>query len=104
MSIKKITVYSTTTCSYCIMLKSWLQSKDVEFTEYLVDYNRIAADNMVRLSGQMSVPFSTIEYDDGSVEKILGFDRQHFEKALLDYSPPRRNEPSDKPPRRLKNS
>lgn len=78
----KITVYSTKTCPYCVMLKSWLQSKSIEFTNYNVDENPIAAQNMVNLSGQMGVPFSTIEFDDGSMEKILGFDRQKFESAL----------------------
>jgi hypothetical protein len=48
----------------------------------MVDKNPIAAQNMINLSGQMGVPFSTIEYDDGKVEKILGFDRQKFETAL----------------------
>lgn len=78
----KITVYSTTTCPYCVMLKNWLESKSIEFTNYMVDLNPIAAQNMINLSGQMGVPFSTIEYEDGKVEKILGFDRSKFEAAL----------------------
>lgn len=65
-----------------MMLKKWLESKSVEFTNYMVDQNPIAAQNMANLSGQMGVPFSTIEYDDGRVEKILGFDRPKFEAAL----------------------
>ena len=64
------------------MLKNWLDSKSVKYTNYMVDQNPIAAQQMVNLSGQMGVPFSTIEYDDGSVEKILGFDRPRFETAL----------------------
>ncbi len=78
----KVTVYSTTTCPYCIMLKRWLDDKKIAYTDYLVDKNPIAAQNMVQLSGQMGVPFSTIEREDGSVEKILGFDRPRFETAL----------------------
>jgi glutaredoxin len=78
----KITVYSTKTCPYCNMLKSWLNSKSIAYTNYSVDENPIAAQNMVRISGQMGVPFSTIEYDDGSIEKILGFDRHRFDMAL----------------------
>lgn len=78
----KITIYSTTTCPYCMMLKSWLDKKDIPYTDYLVDRNPMAAQNMVQLSGQMGVPFSTIEHDDGSIEKILGFDRPRFEAAL----------------------
>lgn len=78
----KITVYSTKTCGYCNMLKSWLDDKSVDYTNYSVDENPYAAQMMVSMSGQMGVPFSTIERDDGQVEKILGFDRPRFEAAL----------------------
>ncbi len=78
----KITVYSTTTCPYCVMLKRWLDQQKIEYTDYLVDRNPFAAQQMVSLSGQMGVPFSTIEQKDGSMEKILGFDKARFEAAL----------------------
>ena len=78
----KITIYSTNTCGYCNMLKNWLDSKSVKYTNYSVDENPYAAQAMVNLSGQMGVPFSTIEYEDGYVEKILGFDRPRFESAI----------------------
>ncbi len=78
----KVTVYSTTTCPYCVMLKHWLDERKITYTDYLVDKNQFAAQNMVQLSGQMGVPFSTIEHDDGSMEKIIGFDRPRFEAAL----------------------
>lgn len=80
--MKTITIYSTTTCPYCVMLKNWLSSKSIAYTNYNVDENPIAAQNMIRLSGQMGVPFSTIEDEDGTIEKILGFDRQRFEEVL----------------------
>lgn len=78
----KITVYSTRTCPYCSMLKGWLDDKSVEYTNYNIDENPYAAQMMVQASGQRGVPFSTIELDDGSVEKILGFDRSRFEAVL----------------------
>ncbi len=78
----KITIYSTRTCPYCKMLKSWLDTKSVAYTNYNVDENPYAAQLMVSQSGQMGVPFSTVEYEDGRVEKILGFDRVRFEAAL----------------------
>jgi arsenate reductase-like glutaredoxin family protein len=64
------------------MLKRWLDEKSVEYTSYNVDENPIAAQSMIQLSNQMSVPFSTIEYSDNKIEKILGFDRPKFESAL----------------------
>ena len=78
----KVTVYSTTTCPYCMMLKRWLNEKNIEFTDYMVDRNPYAAQAMISMSGQTGVPFSNIEFEDGRVEKILGFDRPKFEKAL----------------------
>lgn len=78
----KVTVYSTTTCGYCVMLKKWLDDKKVEYINYNVDENPYAAQAMISLSGQMGVPFSTIEFENGKVEKILGFDRPRFEAVL----------------------
>lgn len=78
----KVTVYSTTTCPYCVMLKRWLDDKKIEYTNYMVDQNPFAAQSMVQHSGQQSVPFSTIEHDDGTIEKIVGFDRDRFDAVL----------------------
>ena len=75
----KITIYSTKTCPYCHMLRRWLDDKAIGYTNYNVDENPLAAQAMVNLSGQMGVPFSTVEYGTGQVEKIVGFDRPKFE-------------------------
>ena len=80
--MKKVTVYSTSTCPYCVMLTRWLNDKNIEFTEYKVDKNPFAAQMMVQISGQMGVPFTTIE-NDGEVTKILGFDRPKLQSALV---------------------
>lgn len=68
------------------MLKKWLDERSIGYTDYSVDENPFAAQVMVQQSGQMGVPFSTIEYEDGSMEKILGFDTRRFERALAHAS------------------
>ena len=78
----KVTVYSTTTCPYCRMLTRWLNDHKVEYTEYKVDRNPFAAQMMVSLSGQMGVPFTTLEGEDGTMDKVLGFDVPKFQKLL----------------------
>ena len=78
----KITVYSTQTCAYCAMLKRWLDERSLKYTNHNVDEDRNAAAEMVSLSGQMGVPFSTIELDDGRKAKILGFDVEKLEAVL----------------------
>jgi glutaredoxin 3 len=64
------------------MLKNWLDEKKIEYTAYNVDINPIAAQQMVQLSGQMGVPFTTIEKEDGDMIKILGFDRPRFQELF----------------------
>ena len=80
--MSKVTVYSTTTCPYCVMLTRWLKENDIAFTEYKVDLNPVAAQAMVNLSGQLGVPFTTIEDKDDAVTKILGFDLPKFKQTL----------------------
>lgn len=80
--MNKITIYSTTTCPYCVMLKRWLDDKKIEYTEHMVDRNPIAAQQMVNLSGQMGVPFTTIETEDGKMQGILGYDVPTFKRVL----------------------
>lgn len=79
--MKKVTVYSTSTCPYCVMLTRWLNDKKIDYTEYKVDQNPFAAQSMVSLSGQMGVPFTTIE-DGDEMTKILGFDVPKLQSSL----------------------
>lgn len=80
--MKKVTVYTTTTCPYCIMVKRWLDDNKITYTEHLVDRDRNAAEKMVKLSGQMGVPFTTVEDDAGEMAGILGFNVPALQQSL----------------------
>lgn len=78
---KKVTIYSTVTCPYCKMEKEYLDSKGIKYDNIFVDQDAKAAEGMVKISGQMGVPFTVIT-DDESKETILGFDRTKIDSAL----------------------
>ncbi len=78
----KITIYSTHTCPYCKMLKDYLSQKNIAFDNVFVDDNQAKAEEMMKISGQMGVPFTVIEKDDGTKQNILGFDRSKIDQAL----------------------
>lgn len=78
----KITIYSTATCPYCVMVKRWLDERSISYDDVRVDSDQQAAEKMIKLSGQMSVPFTTVERDDGMIEKILGFDIANLQRVL----------------------
>ena len=77
----KITIYSTATCGFCKMLKSYLSSKDIEYDVKMADEDQNIAKELFEKSGQLGVPFTVIE-KDGKEEKILGFDRNKFDDVL----------------------
>ncbi len=80
--MSKITIYSTATCGYCKMLKSYLQSKDITYDEKHADQDQKLAEELYEKSGQLGVPFTIVEKNDGSEEKIVGFDRGRIDAAL----------------------
>ncbi|KKP47225.1 MAG: Glutaredoxin [Candidatus Woesebacteria bacterium GW2011_GWA1_33_30] len=77
------TIYSTTSCPYCKMLKDYLMSKNVSYTEKLVDQDEMARNEMmVESGGFLGVPFSVIIKDDGTKETVVGFDKGRLEKLV----------------------
>jgi glutaredoxin 3 len=69
----KVKVYSTPTCPYCKMAKSFLDDKGVPYDDLDVSVDASARDEMIKKSGQMGVPVIDI---DGDV--IVGFDQQRI--------------------------
>lgn len=79
----QITIYSTTTCPYCKMLKDYLKEKNVAYGEKFVDVDEAAREEMMASSGGfLGVPFTTITLDNGSKETVLGFDKGKVNKVL----------------------
>ncbi len=79
----QIVIYATTTCPYCKMLKDYLTSKNISFTEKLVDMDDAAQKEMAAVSGGfLGVPFTSIIKDDGTKETVLGFDKGKLNSIL----------------------
>ncbi|HOV15320.1 MAG TPA: glutaredoxin domain-containing protein [Spirochaetota bacterium] len=73
-----VTVYSTTSCPYCFMVKDYLKAKNVVFNDYDVGRDQNKANEMIRISGQMGVPVLNV---NGSI--IVGFNKPAIDKALV---------------------
>lgn len=78
----KVTIYTTVTCPYCKLEKEYLDSKGIKYDNIFVDQDSKAAEEMVKISNQMGVPFTVITKDSGSKITILGFDRSKIDSAL----------------------
>ncbi len=74
---KRITVYSTSSCSWCTTLKNYLRENKIVFTDIDVASDQKAAEEMVRKSGQQGVPQTDI-----NGEIIIGFDKTRIDRLL----------------------
>ena len=73
----KVKVYSTQTCPWCYKLKDWLKENKIKFEDIDVSKDNKAAQEMIKKSGQMSVPVTEI-----GDEIIIGFDVEKLKKIL----------------------
>ncbi len=72
-----VTIYTTPMCSWCVAAKRFLDEHEIEYTEYDVSEDENAAERLIRLSGQTSVPVLEI---DGEV--VVEFDRVRIAELL----------------------
>ncbi len=72
-----VKIFSTPSCVYCITLMEYLKKHDIEFEKIDVSQDQKALEEMVKNSGQMSVPVVDI---DGEI--IIGFDKKKIDQLL----------------------
>ncbi|MBM7715155.1 glutaredoxin-like YruB-family protein [Bacillus thermophilus] len=64
-----VTIYTTTRCPYCVMLKNFLSEKGIIFNEVNVEKDPAQMQKLINTTGQMGVPQTEI-----NGEWIIGFD------------------------------
>lgn len=75
--MKKIIIYSTPSCPYCVALKEYLKEKNFDFVDFDVSKDPQKLEEMIEKSGQMGVPVIDI---DGEI--IIGFDKEKIDQIL----------------------
>ena len=78
-----ITIYSTSTCSFCHALMGWLDSKNITYKKVVTDEDQAGMTEFMQVNdGAIGVPFTVIKDTDGNVTKISGFDQGKFKQVL----------------------
>jgi len=76
--MNEITVYVTSTCPYCEMMKNYLTENNLPFKEVNVEKDLIMATRLVNTTGEMGVPQTEI-----NGEWVLGFDPETVNSLLV---------------------
>ncbi|MBI2208975.1 glutathione S-transferase N-terminal domain-containing protein [Candidatus Woesearchaeota archaeon] len=76
-SAKKVKIYTTSTCPWCMKTKEFFKENKVKYEEVNVGSNEEARNEMFQKSGQLGVPVV-----DANGTIIVGFDKDALKKAL----------------------
>ena len=68
----KITIFTTNTCSYCQMVKRYLDHKQKKYDVVNIDEQPDRAQEAFQLSGSLTVPITVIE-DEDKREVVVGY-------------------------------
>lgn len=75
---KKITIFTTNTCAYCVMIKKWLKNRGFIYEEVNVDTYPERRQEAILLSGSMTVPVTIVTRADNTQEVVVGFNLQRL--------------------------
>jgi len=75
--MKKVTIYTTPTCTYCKMSKEFFQANNIPYEEHNVATDLERRKEMIDKSGQMGVPVITVDN-----ELVIGFDKERLQSLL----------------------
>lgn len=75
--MKKVTIYSTPTCHFCVMAKEYFKANSVSYEEIDVASNAEKRKEMVDKSGQLGVPVIDI-----NGEIVIGFNKTKLARLL----------------------
>ena len=79
---KDITIFTTNTCGYCVMVKKWLGSKGHTYHEVNLDQNPDRQADALAISGALTVPVTVVTKEDDSKEVIVGFNLAKLAPAV----------------------
>ena len=85
---KTITIYTTNTCAYCVMVKKWLASKGLGYEEVNLEQHPERQAEMMQLSGQMAVPVTVVADADNDHKDItIGWNPGKLATAVAGIEP-----------------
>jgi glutaredoxin 3 len=80
---KNITIFTTNTCSYCVMVKRFLDMKGKSYDVVNLDEHPERNEEALRVSGgALTVPITVITKDDDSQEVVVGYNLARLVPAV----------------------
>ena len=80
--VKNVTIFTTNTCAYCVMVKRYLSAKGIGYVEVNLDTNPERQAEALEISGALTVPVTVITKQDDSREVVIGYNLAKLAPAV----------------------
>ncbi len=83
--MKKVVIYSTRICPYCMRAKNFFEKKNIAFDEIRIDQDSAQMQKMMEMSKRQSVPQIFIgDYHVGGFDDLIEHDMDGKLEGLLE--------------------
>ena len=83
--MKKVVIYSTRICPYCMRAKNFFEKKNIAFDEIRIDQDSAQMQKMMEMSKRQSVPQIFIgDYHVGGFDDLIEHDKDGKLEGLLE--------------------
>jgi glutaredoxin len=79
---KDITIFTTNTCSYCGMVKRFLDMKGHKYDVVNLDEHPERQAEALEISGALTVPITVITKQDDTKEVVVGYNLSRLAPAV----------------------
>lgn len=79
---KNITIFTTNTCSYCGMVKKFLDMKGQTYDVVNLDESPERQAEAFSMSGALTVPITVVTKEDDSKEVVVGYNLSRLAPAI----------------------
>lgn len=80
--VKKITIFTTDTCAYCVMVKKWLGAKGYQYEEVNLNQQPDRQQEAFAISGSLTVPVTVVTKQDDTQEVVIGYNLSRLAPAV----------------------
>jgi len=79
---KNITIFTTNTCAYCVMVKRYLDTKGMKYEVVNLDTNPERQQEAFELSGALTVPITVVTKQDDTKDVVIGYNLARLAPAV----------------------
>ncbi len=79
---KNITIFTTNTCSYCVMVKRFLDMKGHSYDVVNLDEHPERQQEALAMSGALTVPITIVTKEDDSRQVVVGYNLSQLAPAV----------------------